>query len=205
MEKENSLDHNAISTPGYPPIEWLFISNINYPQHEGIQAIWHEYQKLSFSEPLSEWMTPELFLYYAATSPVHLWQPVGSSWELLAGFRTFNLSKTVSIQILPVLRHHKLTEIDAIKIAIHDVITPLFWWGLKSSKSGQQVHNFCRKIRKCLPEDLQKVIPRPSELKTWLGLSPHQGRISPAQISKLVQIRNQITERQQTVQAASNE
>lgn len=160
-----------------PKLEMFPMNDIQLPQHEIIQLLWVEFQTLAFSEALSGWLTPTVFLRLSHACPIHVWLNAKGRWELLAGFRTYNLAQSLSLPMVCVVKHANLTSADALKLALLNTIEPFFIWNLKGEKSGKKVADFCARLRKSLPSEMRSHVPRPSEIKKWLEISANIGRI----------------------------
>lgn len=67
------------------------LESIHIPRHTLIHVIWLAFQQISFSSSTGTWITPTQFCQPSFPA-LQLWRPMSQSkWELLAGFRTYNL------------------------------------------------------------------------------------------------------------------
>ncbi len=184
-----------------PQLEMLSINDIQLPQHEIIHLLWLEFQTLVFSEALSGWLTQSLFLRQSHACPIHVWLNMKGRWELLAGFRTYNLAQALSLPMVCVVKHENLSSVDALKLALLNTIEPFLIWNLKGEKSGKQVSGLCARLRKALPSEMRSHVPRPSEIKKWLEISANIGRIKEIPSSRLEGYRSRIAISQEAKEA----
>ncbi len=162
---------------------------INIPQHALIRVIWDAFKQIPFSVSTNTWITPTQFSQPGFPT-LQIWRPMPQSpWELLAGFRTYNLAKTASLKEMVVIERTGLSEAEAFDIAMNDILLPLLIWSHGNKSSNTQVLYFCKTVRQNLPELYRKQLPRQTEFRQWLNLGEYVSRKQPATPSKLAQLR----------------
>lgn len=177
------------------------LEEIKPPQHQIISIIWQAFNQINFSIPITSWITPA-HLSLTETPVVKLWQPTpDSKLELLAGFRSYNLALAVDLQKIATLEYTALSEVEAMDIALNDILQHLLCWSCGKS-ANSQIYYFCKNVRKSLPEPYKKQLPKPVELRDWLNISSYIGRKQPHMPSKITLLRQNISATQEDIEQA---
>jgi len=78
-----------------------------------------------------------------------------------------------------------------------DIILHISIWSC-SKTANLQLIEFCKNVRKMLPETYKNRVPKPVELREWLNISEHAGRKKKTTQSKISLLRNKIEALQAT-------
>ncbi len=176
------------------------LDKIQPPQHPIIFTIWEAFNQISFSVPVQNWLTPD-DLYQPALPAIKVWRlNPKSSLELLAGFRSYNLASACGLSEIEVIEYTALSEIEAIDIALKDILYPLVLWNCCTKNSNLQILHFLKTVRKSLPVSYKKQLPKHFQLREWLNISEYTGRKRLSTPSKLTLLRQSISSRQENVQ-----
>lgn len=176
------------------------LESIQIPKHPVILTVWEAFNQIPFSAPTYDWLTP-YDLYHPTFPVIKLWRPhTKSTLELLAGFRSYNLASAHGLSEVEVIEFTVLSEVEAIEIALKDILYPLVIWNCCTKSSNLQVHNFLKAIRKSLPDSYKKQLPKPVQLREWLNISEYTGRKKLSTPSKLTLLRQSISSGQENVQ-----
>ena len=177
------------------------LDHIKPPQHELISIIWKAFHHINFS-PTIGFINPAHFSFLNFPQII-LWQPKpNSDLELLAGFRTYNLAFAASVQKITAIEHNSIDENEAIDIAIMDIVLHISIWNC-SKTANLQLIDFCKNVRKSLPDTYKNRVPRPVELREWLSISEHTGRKKGITKSKLSLLRENIQAAQSIIETGS--
>lgn len=172
------------------------LDQIKTPHHELISIIWKAFHHINFS-PTIGLINPVHFSFLNFPQ-ILLWRPKpNSDLELLAGFRIYNLALAAGVQKITVIEHHSIDETEAMDIAIMDIILHISIWSC-SKTANLQLIEFCKNVRKMLPDTYKNRVPRPVELREWLNISEHAGRRKGITQSKISLIRKKIEALQET-------
>lgn len=169
------------------------LDTIRVPQHPLISIIWKAFENINFSVPATDWINPTLLstFYFPA---ITLWRPVPhAKLELLTGFRAYNLAITTGLTEIFATETSPLNEAEALEMAINDVLLPLLIWSNGNISSNKQIFEFCKNIRKNLPESYRKRLPRQTQLCHWLQIGEYVGRKQPVTTSQLAKLRIALT------------
>lgn len=179
------------------------LESIQTPKHPVILTVWEAFNQIPFSAPTHNWLTPD-DLYQPAFPAIKLWRPhTKSTLELLAGFRSYNLASAHSLSEIEVIEFTALSEVEAIEIALKDILYPLMIWNCCTKSSNLQVHNFLKTVRKSLPKSYKNQLPKPVQLREWLNISEYVGRKRLSTPSRLTLLRQCISSGQENVQQES--
>ena len=177
------------------------LDSIKPPQHESISIIWKAFHHINFSSTIG-FINPAHFSFLNFPQII-LWQPKqNSDLELLAGFRTYNLALAAGVQKITVIEHNSIDETEAIDIAIMDIILHISIWSC-SKTANLQLIEFCKNVRRMLPDAYKNRVPRPVKLREWLNIGEHTGRKKSITQSKLSLLRKNIQAAQAIIETGS--
>lgn len=170
------------------------LEHITEPKAPFIAAVYKAFQGMNFQLPISEWLIPddrkeELF----TLGSLPLMRVVANrsgGYELVAGFRTFVLAKACAIKRVNVVVLEDLDTASLLDHAIRDCIFFITMSCLRGSvATHNQVEAFINAVRKEMPADLIKLLPKKNDVRLWLDLKPQSNRklkelISPLEVLK---------------------
>lgn len=170
------------------------LEHITEPKAPFIAAVYKAFQGMNFQLPISEWLIPddrkeELF----ALGSLPLMRVVANrsgGYELVAGFRTFVLSKACAIKRVNVVVLEDLDTASLLDHAIRDCIFFITMSCLRGSvATHSQVEVFINAVRNEMPTELIKLLPKKNEVRLWLDLKPQSNRkikelVSPLEVLK---------------------
>lgn len=166
---------------------------IRTPKHPLINIVWSSFENISFSAPITDWIDPTL-LSQPYFSDIKIWHPTSQGKpELLAGFRSFNIAKSACLKEITATEYYGISEAEALEISISDILLSLLKWSHGNKSSNVQVYNFCKYIRKHLPDIYRKQLPRQTELRHLLKISEYVGKKQPVTASKIAQLRQTLS------------
>lgn len=166
---------------------------IRTPQHPLINTIWRAFNNINFSIPVTDWIDSAQFSqpYF---SDIKIWHPNSQGKpELLAGFRSFNIAKAIDLNEITITEYIGINEAAALEISINDILWPLLLWSHGNKSSNVQVLNFCKNIRKNLPDTYRKQLPRQAKIRHLLEISEYVGKKQPVTTSKIVRLRQALS------------
>jgi len=177
------------------------LDQIKPPRHELISIIWKAFHHINFAPTIG--LIHPVYFSFPNFPQIILWQPKpDSDLELLAGFRIYNLVLAAGVQKITAIEQKSINETEAIDIAIMDIILHISIWNC-SRTANLQLIEFCKNIRKVLPDEYKNRVPKPVELREWLNISEHAGRKKGITQSKLSLLRKNIQAAQAIIETGS--
>lgn len=170
------------------------LEHITEPKATLIAAVYKAFQGMNFQLPISEWLIPddrkeELF----TLGSLPLMRVVANrsgGYELVAGFRTFVLAKACAIKHVNVV---VLEDLDTASLLDHAIRDCIFFISMSCLRGSVATHNqveaFINAVRKEMPAEFIKLLPKKNDVRLWLDLKPQSNRklkelISPLEVLK---------------------
>lgn len=176
-------------------IRETLLEQVTEPKSPLLTAVYKAFQKMSFQCPISEWLIPddrkEDFFALGSAQMMRVVANRSGGYELVASFRTFTLAQACAIKHVNVMVLEDLDTISLLDFAIRDCLFFITMSCVKGSvATHSQIEVFINAVRKEMPAEFVKLLPRKNDVRSWLSLNPQSNRklkelISPLEALKL--------------------
>ncbi len=151
------------------------LDRVFVPQKGLVSAVYNAFLTIDFL-PLAEGLTltkaHRNTLFESQMIPAIRVIKKNDKYELIAGFRTFQLAKVFDHKTVSAVVYDELHEAFATKIAIDDCILCMSLFTVKGNKTAnRQVEKFINDIRVHVPTQYKTIFPKKNEVREWLGLT----------------------------------
>ena len=151
------------------------LDSVFVPQKGLVSAVYNAFLTIDFL-PLPEGLTltkaHRNTLFESQMAPAIRVNKKSGKYELIAGFRTFQMAKVFDQKTVSAVVYDELHEAFATKIAIDDCILCMSLFTIKGNKvANRQVEKFINDVRSYVPAQYKTIFPRKNEVREWLGLT----------------------------------